>query len=158
MLDQKRLQEVLDYCPTKGEFTWKVRISGRRTVGQKAGGCHRTGYWRIQVDGKIYGRGRLVWLYVHGVWPREQIDHINLNKADDRISNLREATPAENTYNRSKNKNNTTGYTGVQLKRKKYVALIKGRYLGRFNTPEEAAFAYQTAARQLYGEYAYKGG
>lgn len=87
-----------------------------------------------------------------------QVDHINGNKLDNRRSNLRLATASQNRANKGKIVNNTSGYKGVSLSGKKWAAdiamnKVKVR-LGRFDTPEEAAKAYDQAARELHGEFA----
>jgi len=90
-----------------------------------------------------------------------QVDHINRNRLDNRFENLRVITPEKNYYSRAKQSNNTSGYKGVAFdkSRNKYMATItKGRKqhnLGRFNTAKEAAIAYNAAAQQFFGEYAY---
>jgi hypothetical protein len=83
MIDAKTVRELLDYCPETGIFTWKV---GREPAGYK----HKYhGYIVLTLFDKRYMTHRLAWLYVHGEWPSGEIDHINLEKTDNRIANLR---------------------------------------------------------------------
>jgi hypothetical protein len=159
MLDQKKLQEILDYCPVTGTFTWKIKRQGIRRP--EAGVLNNNGYWIVKIDGRPYRRARLVWFYVHGRWPIEEIDHINMNKLDDRIGNLREATRSQNIANAPKRSNNSSGYKGVSLKQGKWIAVIDTRriggtrhHLGCFSTPQEAHLAYKNAACHIYGPYA----
>ena len=127
MLTQERLKHLLDYDPETGVFTRRVRTSNRIMVGQIAGTVHSKGYLCIDIDGRKYFAHRLAWLYVHGRWPKQQIDHINGNRSDNRLCNLREASHAENQHNRRrKNKNNTSGVPGVfwNTNRRKWEARI----------------------------------
>jgi hypothetical protein len=111
----------------------------------------RKPYVHIQIDGKLYTRHRLVWLFVHGKWA-ERIDHRNGIHGDDRISNLRLASRSQNSANSRMHKDNKVGLKGVRItQNKRYSAHIN---LGTFDTPEEAHAAYQRAAIQLHGEFA----
>jgi hypothetical protein len=95
---------------------------------------------------------------VYGRWPAEQIDHVNGVKGDNRIANLREATPTQNVANTLARRNNKCGKKGVVLARGKWQAQIypNGRQikLGSFNSAEEAHAAYCSAARIYFGEFA----
>ena len=111
------------------------------------------GYICIRVDNVLYTAHRLAWLYAYGRWPTHQLDHINKDRADNRLCNLREATNAENAQNR-KRRDNKTGYTGVNRENNKWKAEIKLNYktirLGLFDTPEEAHAAYLSAKHGLH--------
>lgn len=153
-LTQEELHQLLDYDPETGLFRRKVD-SRRAKAGQLAGYNSR-GYLIIYVQGRNYRAHRLAWLYVHGVWPTQQVDHINGVKTDNRICNLREATNAENNQGRHIRSDNTSGYVGVtqDRKTKKFRAQIKvnGRYysLGKFVTAEEASRSYLQAKAELH--------
>lgn len=151
MITAERLRELLSYDPETGLFHW--RISYRRTKTGDRAGAFSHGYVAIMTDGYLNRAHRLVWLYVHGRWPLNQIDHVNGNRADNRLENLREADSKINGQNKQvAQANNTTGFLGVSFKRKKFRARIKvnGRQLalGSFNTPEAAHEAYLIAKRQ----------
>jgi HNH endonuclease len=88
-LTAERLRERLHYDAETGVFTRRVGSSNAR-AGDVAGSVHSTGYVRISIDGGKYTAHCLAWFYVHGVWPSDQIDHINRNRSDNRIANLRE--------------------------------------------------------------------
>lgn len=150
MLTQERLKELLDYDPDTGVFVWRVSRGGINKDTQ-AGSKLSNGYIYISISKRRYYTHRLAWLYVHGCWPTNQIDHINRVRDDNRICNLREATPSENQWNGGKYKNNTSGLLGVQCIKSsgkwKAQITIHGivKNLGHFNTPEEANAAYVRA-------------
>ena len=162
MLTQDYLKEILDYDPETGIFRWKVSRQGIR-IGAEAGNLRKEGYRRIAVNGKSYFAHRLVWLYIHGKFPDNCIDHINGIKDDNRIANLREATNQQNLFNRGKYKNNTSGHKGVSFHKpaNKFQAKIrinrKLKHLGYFDSKEEASAAYQKVAKKLQGDYYYYG-
>lgn len=103
---------------------------------------------------------RLAWLYVYGEWPDAEIDHINGNTGDNRISNLRPATRAQNGANRGRQTNNASGVKGVcwHAQSGKWRAMIrisgKSRHLGLFNDIGAAAAAYARATVNRNGEFA----
>lgn len=149
-LTQERLKQVLAYVPETGRFLWfdgrKIKIPS-----------NPTSYLTIWIDGRRYPAHRLAWLYVHGKWPLNMIDHINGVPTDNRICNLRCATHSENARNQKKSIANTTGFKGVHRKGAKWVARVNGQFnsmhLGCFSTPEEAYAAYCKAAEALHGEF-----
>src|ERR1700731_2752322 len=98
-LDFDRVNEVLSYDPETGIFRWKVKLSDRSPIGKRSGGHTSSGHWRIRVDGHYYLAHRLAWLLTHGVWPRDEIDHINRVRDDNRLANLREASHSQNHAN-----------------------------------------------------------
>lgn len=154
-ITQTRLKEVLSYNPETGDFERlrHPRLDGR--VGQK----RQDGYISIGVDGGYYMAHRLAWLYVHGYLPRF-IDHINMRRDDNRLSNLRPCTQAQNNANCHARSHNKSGFKGVAFHPKsgRWHALIsvnkKQRRLGCFATPEEAHAAYLKAANESFGEFA----
>ena len=158
MVSQEELRALLHFNPDTGVFTWKVRMPGRTTVGQIAGYINNRGYVVISVNKKQYLAHRLAWLYVYGDSPL-MIDHINRNTSDNRISNLRRATPLGNSRNASAHKDGS-GVRGVcwWADRKKWRAQIRinGRTttLGLFDRKEDAAAARAEAERRYYGEFA----
>ena len=135
---------------------WKVQVSSRVMVGAVAGCLSVKGYRVINVDGKQYFAHRLAWLYVHGRWPVDQLDHINGVTDENRIKNLREATQSENLQNRSVQRNNKSGHPGVcwNSMRGKWQAhiTIEGRhyFLGRFGRLEDAIATRVKAKSELH--------
>lgn len=153
ILTQERLKELLNYDPATGVFTWLKPVNRYSMVkpGDRAGCLHKRGYIHIKVDGDCYKAHRLAWLYVHGRWPEPSIDHINRDKADNRLVNLRETDQLGNMQNKGAYRSNTSGYTGVSWnkQRQAWTAQIqfnrKNKHLGVFATPEQAFEAYQLA-------------
>lgn len=160
MLTQERLKELFEYNPETGQFT-RIKCKIRKLVGQKAGYLHPNGYIYLEIDYKPYRVHRLAWFYTYGKWPAEHIDHINGDKADNRLSNLREATRSQNMMNRKIQKSNTSGLKGAYKRGRGYVATIRmgGEevYLGFFKTPDEAHAAYCKAADEHHKEFARHG-
>ena len=155
-LTAERLRELLHYNPETGEFRWRVRASGRVKVGAVAGSLAGEDYWRIKIGGRKCFLHRLVWLYVHGVWPADQLDHINGVRSDNRLVNLREATSAENSQNHCLRNDNKSRYPGVHWhnRDKKWRAMvgINGRSIcvGYFDDPETASIARNDAKAKLH--------
>lgn len=156
-LTQEKLKELLHYDENTGVFTWK-KISSTKSrikIGNVAGSLKIDGYITIQINRKVYPAHRLAWFYIHGVWPKNDIDHINHNRSDNRIENLRQATRSENLQNLIKaNIRSKLGIIGVSFSDGKYNAKIKlnGKvfWLGSFNTADEASLAYITAKKKLH--------
>jgi len=163
------LNELLIYNPETGKLYWKVRDavwfkSDIRVASWNARYANKEAFTAIDKVrgyhvGAIFNRGyqahRIIWMMVYGVWP-DQIDHINHNKLDNRIENLRDVTQVENSRNQPLSKLNISGKTGVHWCRNKnkWVSQImisgKNILLGRFNTFNEAA-AKRDEANMVYG-------
>ncbi len=114
------------------------------------------GYRVILIDGHQFKAHRLAWLYIYGEFPKKQIDHVNHDRSDNKISNLRDVTNQENHKNRGLNKNNTSGVNGVAWNKQlnKWIAYIivasKRKHLGVFVEMKEAVLARQKANKE-YG-------
>lgn len=160
MITADAARDMLTYDPETGILRWKRFANSCATAGEEAGVvCKSRGYRRIGIGKRVYQAHRLAWLIVHGVWPRRFLDHANGNRADNRLSNLREATDRQNQANRGRNRNNTSGYKGVyREKSDRWTARIRvgGKllYLGRFDDPAEAGVAYAKAASSYFGDFA----
>ncbi|MCI0558762.1 MAG: HNH endonuclease [Nitrososphaera sp.] len=158
-LTAERLRELLDYNPETGEFVWRVS-RGRTAAGAKAGTLKPDGYIYIGVDCRDYLAHRLAFLHTTSLWPREDVDHINMGRADNRWNNLREATRSENKANMRPPADNTSGFKGVSRHKRtgKWQAKIQSRgkylFLGRFDTAEAAHEVYLAAAKHYFGEFA----
>lgn len=140
----------ISYDPTTGEFRWVRPNVGRGRAGGAAGSKRPDGYIRICLDRQYVLAHRLAWFIVHGAWPQFGIDHINGDKSDNRIDNLRDIPQRMNCQNiRKPRGHNKSGYLGVWLHDGRYAAgiTVDGKYisLGGFATPEEASDAYWKA-------------
>jgi hypothetical protein len=148
MLTHKDLIELLDYDQNTGFFKWKRKRRGINT-NISLGSDNGFGYLRITVLGKSYYAHRLAWFYVYGYMPKHQIDHINGNKSDNRISNLRDIPLKANAQNKIKcQKNSDSKILGVSWHKKAkkwqaHVCVYKERkYLGLFKDIKDAEIAY----------------
>lgn len=113
MISRKEILESLDYSPETGRFVWR-KNTGRAVAGDQAGCRKGDGYIVIRFKGKLYRAHRLAWFLVNGDWP-EAVDHINHNKADNRIKNLRRASKKINGRNLGLQANNKSGICGVHF-------------------------------------------
>lgn len=153
ILTQQYVKDRLSYDPNTGVFTWN---NGPR-AGKKAGCLFSNGYVNIGLCGKLIGAHRLAWLYIHGEMPTT-IDHIDGNPTNNRIANLRSCTKSQNMQNSRAKRNREFKGVWFEPDRRKWRAAIGPRgnvkYLGRFNTAEEAHAAYAVAAHEMYGAFA----
>jgi hypothetical protein len=154
------VRNLLSYDPETGWLIWRSTRSRGAKAGQRAGGIHHAGHRKLMLFGKSYLEHRLAFLWMTGQWPEHQIDHINQDKADNRWSNLREATHGQNSANRSISRTKNHGLPrGVSPQRgtRRFTAQIKQggkiKHLGAYPTPEEAHTAYLRAAREAFGEF-----
>lgn len=159
-MSPERLHQLFAYEPDTGLLRWRIAQSSRAKVGGIAGRIHkRTEYIRICVDGVEGWAHRVIWAMTQGGIPAGMvIDHINGDRADNRLVNLRCVTQQVNTQNRRKpSSHNKVGLLGVRKMRgtDRYTAEIKDasgvtHYLGGFATPEEAHLAYMKAKQELH--------
>lgn len=146
---REQLCEALDYDPESGVFRWKT---GRQRPGAITGTLGRRGYIVVDFRRLKFYAHRLAWLFVYGRWPDGLIDHINGDKTDNRIGNLREASAEVNMQNiRRAYRNSKSGLLGASFRNGRWHAKIRvdgvDRLLGKFATAEEAHAAYVTAKR-----------
>ncbi len=160
LITAEEARQLFSYNPETGDLVWRVSLNSRAPIGYIVGTQTKYGYIQVQVRGKSYLAHRVAWLITYGEWPVEHLDHINGNVQDNRLSNLRQATNAQNRYNTKLNIRNKIGLKGVSFAkdRNKWAAHIsangRSRTLGYFATPEEAHAAYCKAAKELHGEFA----
>lgn len=164
-LNHESLKRRLHYNPETGVFTWletHVHRLGKEAGSVKAGEVSKDGrrYRYINISGVPYRANRLAWFYMTGKWPDGDVDHENLIRDDNRWSNLRDATRAQNNVNSALPTHNKSGFKGVSFDKanKKWVAQmsVENRTvkIGRFATPELAAEAYRAAIVARFGEFA----
>jgi hypothetical protein len=154
-LSQDRIKEILIYNAETGIFIWSVSAQNKSYSAGDVAGRPFEKYLRITIDGRKYMVHRLAWLYEYGEWPKNQIDHINGIWDDNRISNLRDVTHRTNQENQRKARsNNATGLLGVTNFKGRFRAGIRVnkvlRYLGLFDTKEEAQIVYLRAKRKYH--------
>ena len=160
LITQDELKERLHYDAESGVFTW-INLVSKRMFGKVAGSSHRQGYVIIRVKNRAYLAHRLAWLYVHGSFPIAglEIDHIDLDKKNNAISNLRLATRSQNMMNLVVSPHSKSGVKGVTFRKdlNKYASRIMANnkmvHLGHFRTIDEAREAYENAAKLYHGEY-----
>ena len=156
-LTAEEARSFLEYIPSTGAFTRKIR-AGRARAGSVPGAKDRLGYVQISLKNKLWMAHRLAWLIVHGQWPPSRIDHINGQRDDNRIDNLRLANASQNMWNR-KAQAGTSKYKGVYLNRRtnKWGAGAsahgKHHHAGWFDCEEEANKAAKATRERLHTEF-----
>lgn len=156
-LTQAEVRRNLSYDPDTGKLVWLVPAA-RRVVGAEAGYLRPDGYRAVRLHWNKYLSHRLAWFYIHGEWPPKFIDHINGDRADNRLSNLRLADHSTNGMNRGPQDNRSWGRGVHKVKGcRSWAAEIKNggvkQYLGSFPTPELARAAFAEAAKATRGEF-----
>ena len=156
MITQTELREVLTYHPETGRLVYKTNRGPMRS-GARAGCLSFDGYRRIKIGGNRvpYLEHRLIFFWMTGWWPEDQVDHINGERDDNRWDNLRNATSSINQQNqRHAQKGSAVGVLGVKKHKNRFIARIyvdgMQRHLGIFDTKEEAHQVYLCAKRELH--------
>jgi hypothetical protein len=159
------LHQLVDFLQVdvgSGEIRWKIKpaLKNNVSIGDIAGTINDSGYRIITYKGYKYRAHTIVWFVATGRMPAKQLDHKNRKRSDNRIDNLREATTQQNGFNRDLQSNNKSGYSGVSRdsKSNRWRVRIKidgeEKYLGSFDTKEQAAREYNRAAIHYFGEFA----
>lgn len=151
-----RLREVFSYTPESGFLHWRIGMGSRGRPGARAGSLSAQGYLVVGVDGlrNLFAH-RVAWAVHYGSWPAGEVDHINGDRTDNRIANLRDVATRENHQNmRKARRDNKTGLLGVSPRKGRFRSQIqvagKKRWLGEFDTAEAAHAAYVDAKRKLH--------
>ena len=154
--DLNTIENLLSYDPTTGNFSWKKN-------GLPAGALRPSGYFQIGINNKRYYSHRLAWKMFYKENPPEIIDHVDGNKKNNKIENLRASSKQGNAGNSKRNHNNTSGFKGVTWHShdKHWVAQIKKNgkrvTIGAFDDPKLAHDAYMKAAKDHFGQFAFNG-
>ena len=148
-LTPQKLRQLLDYNPETGVFVWKKTLSSKKINGNPAGKINSRGYHSIKINRKDYLAHRLAWLFVYDEFPKKFIDHINGNRLDNRICNLRNADYLVNARNRTTAK----GFSKYGNKfRARIIVNNKFINLGTFDSEQEANLAFISAKNKYYPE------
>lgn len=158
MLTQEYLKSILNYDSGTGIFTWLITPTNNVPAGSIAG-YPVYGYIIIGINKKLYRAHRLAWLYMYGCFPEGILDHINRDRQDNKIDNLRIASKQQNAYNSKLNKKNTSGFRGVSWHKAsnkwRATASIQGKSynLGVYITAKEASAVYEEFVKNKHGEF-----
>jgi hypothetical protein len=162
MINAKEVRELFEYNPENGNLTWvkKRKYFSKLLLGNIAGTLNDNGYRAVTIKGKTYQIHRIIWLYVHGKFPENVIDHINGIKDDNRLCNLRDCTISENNLNTKLSKNNVSGIKGIhwnKLKNKWHGQINfnkKKIFIGYFDDFFEACCKIRSARNKYHGSFA----
>ncbi len=153
-LTQKRVRELFDY--KDGSLFWKKPPKCQVKIGDEAGSMHWSGYRIVRVDRRLYLSHRMIWLYLHGYFPEDGLDHIDKNKLNNRIENLREVSQVCNSRNCGNFKHNKSGVKGVHWAKanNRWISSIrvfrKSYHIGSYKDFNEAVL-HRFAAEQCLG-------
>jgi len=148
-MDQAKLKSLFDY--QDGRLINKTQRNARALIGSEAGCVTGKGYRHVKVDGTYYQTHRLVWLWFHGHWPEGQLDHIDQDRSNNSIDNLREVSHLDNHKNQKTPKNNTSGHVGVYARGSKWQVTIANKYYGVFADKLSAV----NKAKEVYSSLGY---
>lgn len=157
------IKNLLAYCPRTGRLfwryrdgmagSWNTRFAGKEAFTSVDGGGYRSG----RIFNKTYRAHRVIWAMQTGAWPEDEVDHINGDRADNRWSNLREATHSQNLKNRKLHLSSPVGVTGIGRKRGKWRARITHNgiqiHIGTYHRIEDAISARLEMSAKLHGEF-----
>jgi hypothetical protein len=157
MITQDKLKEYLDY--KEGKLFWKKQPSSVISVGSEAGHINLHGYVQIKIFNKRFYAHRIIFFMFNGYFPQE-VDHIDGNKSNNKIENLRASTKSQNNMNSKKRKDNTSGIKGItwDKHRKKWKTYLQSNkiryYLGSYVDIEMATQVINEFRKQQHNEYA----
>lgn len=166
-LTASRARDLFDFDILTGALIWREREFGEfpdlriaaswnaKNAGREAGWIGSDGYRRVTIGDRSYLAHRVIWLINYGSWPANEIDHLDQCRTNNRLSNLREATTAQNAKNRTLPSNNRSGHIGVRQAdsgrwRAEIKVLGKKHFLGTFDN-KDAAIAARKSAEISHG-------
>ncbi len=150
------LRNWVTYCESTGDFIWTGAL--KRTKAGSLPGCKDgEGYRVMKIKGRMYKAHRLAWLYVNGEWPMGEIDHIDGQRSNNAIGNLRDCTTKENLRARRFSRN-PSGYRGVhRMSSGKFRVRLwldgENKHFGNFEDAELAGLVAYEARLKHYGEF-----
>ena len=159
-ITKEELGDVFTYVD--GSFYWKIKPSSRVNIGDKVGGTDGGGYIRNRIHGRCYSTHRLIFLFFNGYVP-EYIDHIDGNRSNNKIENLRECTWSQNQQNSKLRTNNTSGIKGLSYVKRsnKWLARIslnkKVLFYKEYSSKSEAVFELRKERERLHSEFSNHG-
>ncbi|KVZ27001.1 hypothetical protein WL14_00725 [Burkholderia cepacia] len=156
-ITRERVAERLTYDAATGQLIWKTAAKNKaHVIGKPAGRVEANGYWHVKIDNVLYASHRLIWLLAHGEWPKGMIDHIDGDRTNNRLSNLRDVDAKGNGANRNKvRKDCRSGEFGVFEQRSRWYAYVcrDGRKISLGGYPDKAsAVAARAAFKKSEGE------
>lgn len=164
IIDIATMKNLLGYDPDTGKISWKNDMNrGRIPAGTEVGSAYPDGYKRLNIDGKMHMAHRLAYALATEKQPEAIIDHIDGNRMNNSITNLRVANAMQNAHNTRISKRNTSGLKGVYWDKyhQKYRArvMVNGRqnHLGLFTDLKDAQGAIEKARKRLHGDFANTG-
>lgn len=155
-LDAAILKELMHYDPETGVMTWLKKIAAKQYIGDRVGSIDDEGYARTKIQRKTYKLHRLIWLYMTGEWPEDEVDHKDRNRLNNRWLNLRAATHKQNSQNRNPRHDSTSKSVGVSWSSRDglWCASIsidgRKRQVGSSKSLEKAIALRAAAAKQHY--------
>lgn len=162
MLTGSIIQDNIVVVPETGKIYWALRKK-RVAAGQEAGVIKHGsrscggGYRVICINGQKYRAHHLVWVWVYGIWPKGEIDHIDGNRDNNNINNLREASVSQNRTNKARQSNNKSGFKWVSAHQGRFRAEIRRNkkriFSSLHDTPEEAYASACEAAKRIHGDF-----
>ena len=157
----EQLRKLLHYEPDTGLFRWKIYVSNKIKANSVAGSLQSEGYIQIGINKKKFKAHRLAWAFYYNQDPGAiEIDHIDQDKSNNKITNLRLAGRGPNKAYSGPQKNNKLGVKGIECIGGKFRPRIQKNgkiyHFGRYDTIEEASNVYWAAAQELHGEFAYE--
>jgi hypothetical protein len=160
-MTQEYLKRRVQYDPLSGKFTWLPNPAFRpcwngKHAGNEAGSIDSQGYVVVRIGKVLFKAHRLAWLYMTGEWPKQEIDHKNLVRDDNRICNLRDSTYSQNAANKLAPQGEMRGVHYMKRNGKWRARIkVKGKciHLGVFLSAADASEAYRRSAEQHFGEY-----
>lgn len=153
-ISHQRLKELLEYFPETGSFLWQER---KKNMRERVGSVDNKGYLRISLDKVRYKAHRIAWFYIHGEWPEGMLDHIDGNKLNNKLNNLRDVQQNVNSYNtETAYSSSKTGFLGVTKVGNRFYPRLgisgKVHHFGGYGTPEEAHEVYKAQKKKVMDE------